>query len=75
MSPTITNDGQSRYRTEKSIRNDPKDQLERDVQAMHADVEIDKFLDRFPNEAKFQKVLAERMVRKVLGSETGGYTQ
>jgi hypothetical protein len=66
--PTITTDNQqSRYRTAKDLRNKPRDDVERDLQAIEASEAIDRFLQRYPNEVEFQKQLALALGKRVLG--------
>jgi hypothetical protein len=64
--PTVTNNNQSRYRTPKQLRNEPKDELEKQLQASEVDQQVERLLDRFPNEPEFQRMLAAALARRVL---------
>jgi hypothetical protein len=71
--PTITDRNQkSRYRTPKQERNEPRDDLDRELQALAVNQEVEKFLDRYPNEQNFQKEVAAALAKRVLSFSAEG---
>ena len=65
--PTLTTNNQkSRYRTPKQLRNEPRDDLEKELQAFEVDQQVEKLLDKFPNEVTFQRLIAAALARRVL---------
>jgi hypothetical protein len=70
--PTITDNQGSRYRTAKQLRNDPRDDLEREYRDTLASEQAGRILDRFPNEPEFQKELVLALSKKVFGERVPG---
>jgi len=68
--PTINQDNRSRYRTAKDLRNNPRDEMERELRTLDANTVIEKLLDKYPNERDWHRELAAAMARKVLGYDT-----
>jgi hypothetical protein len=64
--PALTRDNQSRYRTPRQLRNQPQDDLEKEVQNFEVNNEVEKILNKFSGEKEFTRMIAAALARKVL---------
>jgi ribosome assembly protein YihI (activator of Der GTPase) len=72
--PTFTHETKSRYRTPKQQRNEPRDDWEKEIQLLEVNQQIEKLLDRFPNEKVFHEALAVALAKRVLPTPQETYT-
>jgi hypothetical protein len=65
--PTITGeDNKSRYRSQKTIRNQPKDELEINYRDSLVAEQVERLMDKFPNEHEFMQEVAVALGKRVL---------
>jgi hypothetical protein len=62
--PTFTRE--NRYRTPKQLRNQPQDELEKEIQNFEVSNEVEKILNKFSGEKEFTRMIAAALARKVL---------